>query len=70
MGNKFEIYSNDEFAIQIENATAQLKDVTDKKTKDNIIFECSCSVQREIYNLFKKSVNDYMKKNSNKNGRL
>ena len=52
----------DVFTAQIGNVTAQLKDVTDKEIKDNIIFECSCSIQREIYNIFKKCVNDYLKR--------
>lgn len=52
----------DVFTAQIGNVTAQLKDVTDKEIKDNIIFDCSCSIQREIYNIFKKCVNDYLKR--------
>lgn len=52
----------DIFTTQLENAIVQIKDVTDKETINNIIFEYSCSIQREIYNIFKKSVNAYMKR--------
>lgn len=50
------------FTTQLENATERLENITDKETKENIIFESSGIIQWEIYKLFRKSVNEYMKK--------
>ena len=50
------------FTKQLENASAQLKDVNDKEKEDDIIFLASHKVQVEIDKLFRKCLNNYNKK--------
>lgn len=52
----------DIFITQLENATTQLKTITDNETKDDVIFLASHKVQMEIDKLFKKCLKEYMKK--------
>ena len=50
------------FTKQLENASAQLKDVNDKEKESDIILLASHKVQVEIDKLFRKCLNKYNKK--------
>lgn len=50
------------FSTQLKKASAQLENVTDKGTKDDVIFVASHKVQMEIDKLFRKCLTKYMKK--------